>query len=316
MAYIPVRFGHTRLARPHAVPTRALIELRRWGERSILADFTLFDADGAAVAHLHDARFQGARVRRVNLLADKALVTQSVAVDGGALGLSGAGIARSAVVAAGQARSEGRDGGQWLLEGWADAVGLALARRLADGDLISPERLREWEPALATWFVDILNSLAASGFVAQTEAGWRIDAAAALPAPDMVLGAIADEHPDRSAELLLAGRVTAMAGAPLDPGRVPAAQPGTIDNYEFGGTSVRRSSEFLTGLLDRAGALCRSPRALRILQVGYGPLSHSLAEASVEAEFRLTVLDLDRRRIERAKLALRQGICVVRRRRR
>ena len=44
-AYIPVRFGEVRLLRPGAVIARSVIRTKRCNERSILADFTLLDAE-------------------------------------------------------------------------------------------------------------------------------------------------------------------------------------------------------------------------------------------------------------------------------
>jgi hypothetical protein len=58
-AYLPVRFGHIRVNRSGASPTSALIEIRKSGERSIVSDFTLFDADGAPIAVLGETRFPG-----------------------------------------------------------------------------------------------------------------------------------------------------------------------------------------------------------------------------------------------------------------
>ncbi|TXN54174.1 acyltransferase domain-containing protein, partial [Methylobacterium sp. WL18] len=62
-AYIPVRFGEVRLLRPGAVIARSIIRTRRCNERSILADFTLLDADGAVVATIREGRFQALRAK-------------------------------------------------------------------------------------------------------------------------------------------------------------------------------------------------------------------------------------------------------------
>ncbi len=62
-AYIPVRFGEVRMLRPGAVITRSIIRTRRCNERSILADFTLLDAEGAVVATIREGRFQALRAK-------------------------------------------------------------------------------------------------------------------------------------------------------------------------------------------------------------------------------------------------------------
>lgn len=72
-AYVPVRFGEIRLVKPGAVIARAMIRTRRANERSILADFTLVDAEGAVVATLREGRFQALRAKGGNELAAYAI---------------------------------------------------------------------------------------------------------------------------------------------------------------------------------------------------------------------------------------------------
>ncbi|MFD1333714.1 acyltransferase domain-containing protein, partial [Methylopila musalis] len=64
MTYLPMRFGTLRLHAPGATIARAEIAIRRFSPRSIDAAFTLFDADGAVIATLSDARFRAVTLAR------------------------------------------------------------------------------------------------------------------------------------------------------------------------------------------------------------------------------------------------------------
>ncbi|MDB5591095.1 type I polyketide synthase [Enterovirga sp.] len=306
MAYIPVRFGHTRLARPGASPARAMIEITRAGESAIVADFTLFDEAGEPIAELQDARFQAARVRRMPSLGETALVARAIRLDQGALGRSGLEAApdalRSAAVACAAAREPGGDTERALLDGWAEAAAFDAARALAPDGWLATERLEELEPRVATWMRHLLGTLAQNGLVEESEAGWQLAAEPNLPPADAVLRTLAAEHPERSAELLLAGRLTGLADGAGNLASLPLPSSGNADGLELGGVLARDIADGMLDLLDRAGTL--DVGGLRILQVGFGPLSHALAERSDRAESRLTILDLDPRRLERAKLGV------------
>ena len=169
--------------------------------------------------------------------------------------------------------------------GWKEDACLARSRRVG------------------AWLQAILRALEGSGLAEDQEGTWRLADADALPSSAAILRTIAADHPGRAAELVLAGRLTTGTDgkeAPLD-GPSSAA----LDGFELGGASVRAAGESLLRLLDRADAL-RLP-GLRILQIGYGPLSHALEALTLATQARLTILEGDERRLERARLALRGG---------
>lgn len=311
-AYIPVRFGRVRIDRPGVVLAGAIIDIRRAGEGSILADFILLDGEGRRIGHLLDSRFQAARVARTSTLAEKALVAQSVAIDAGAIGGSGlpvtAGdILRAASPRLGREEADLRSSDQLLLEGWASAAGLAIARSVAGGvgdlplDLLSPLSAQS-----RAWLINILRGLEDSDLARETPSGWSLTEPDSLPEPDTILRTLAGDHPERSTELLLAGRAAAwtpQASLAEDETWLSAA---ALDGYDLGGVSTRAAGETILQLLADSG-LPKRESGLRLLQVGFGPLSFELARIARGTEARLTVLDLDPRRVERARLALEGG---------
>ncbi|NTV94311.1 MAG: acyltransferase domain-containing protein, partial [Thiobacillus sp.] len=60
--YLPVRIGRLRLYRAGSRPSHCRTRMVRRGPHSLLAEFTLFDADGHAVARLEDCRFRAAQL--------------------------------------------------------------------------------------------------------------------------------------------------------------------------------------------------------------------------------------------------------------
>ena len=64
LAFIPVKLGRIAFAVNAGVAVLAKVELVKASEHSLLADFSLFDADGLAVVVIKNARFRGVRLQR------------------------------------------------------------------------------------------------------------------------------------------------------------------------------------------------------------------------------------------------------------
>ncbi|MDB5558476.1 MAG: Beta-ketoacyl synthase, partial [Enterovirga sp.] len=313
-AYLPVRFGHIRLTRPGALPAKALIEITRAGERSILSEFTLFDAEGIPIGALSEVRFQAARVQRGATLAERALLMNAVPADSRTIGRKGAGtdsqgvldVAGQLGLALGDAAGESQE--QLLLEGWATSASYEIARRIDPSLTVTREKLATFPVATAAWLAATLHALELSGLATPTDDGWTLTGTAKLPDPALVLRTIVGESPARSAEMLLASAIgaTIQTGA-IDPEAQLSPATATIDGYELGGVSVRNASDLLEKLAREAKLLSQDGRARNILQVGYGPLSHALKHLADADEIRLTIFEPDARRLERARLALGGG---------
>jgi phthiocerol/phenolphthiocerol synthesis type-I polyketide synthase C len=308
-AYLPVRFGEIRLEKSGAAITRARIDIRRHDARVIVADFALADANGELIARLQGVRYQAVR-REAGDLASHSLVQMSILADeptairsDPALSLDAlAKAAISETVAAGETLPSDLV----LIEGWATAAAQRLARALALDGEIDPDRLISAGRFPATkrgWLVNLLVSIEKSGLVRSRGGRFILADHVDLPDPADILRDAAAEHPQRSPELLLAARSSAMM-EDLARGEeiTPLAEP-VIESFETGSVAVAAAADLLAELLRRTAASWPRDRALRILQIGHGPLSwHAAALADAKAA-RLTIADPNPRRLERARLA-------------
>lgn len=307
--YLPVRFGEIRLVKPGAVIARAQIDVRRHDARAIVADFTLVDGDGAVIAQLKGARYQAVRREALDLasrsLIPVTLLAGELAGNRAAGGITAAALAAAAapeIAAAGEALPPG----VVLIEGWATAAAYRFVRALAANGTVDPERLiaeGRVPQGLRGWLRNLLAALSKSGLAAEGPGQFVLGKDATLPEPRQILQSIAAEHPRRSAELLLAGRCNAiMEALALGNNPAPVAQS-AIESFETASVSVAAAAGLLAALLRRVGENWPRSRAMRILQIGHGPLSRHTVGLTRSHEARVTILDSNSLRLERARLA-------------
>lgn len=195
MALLPVRMDRLRLAANAGTPVEALMRVRRPGEDVAEADFTLFDANGAVVAHVDSVRFQAVplaaerppmlraepRLRRVSRMNDAAshrfavpqsLVAEDLDPSDTAL-LVEAGVQAAAATALGSILAEP-----------------APLAALTAGGLLAADMV----PLAAR----LLLALEASGAAERMSEAWHI-VPTALDV-DSVVNLLIAEHPDRLAE--------------------------------------------------------------------------------------------------------------------
>ncbi|MEZ0251638.1 MAG: SDR family NAD(P)-dependent oxidoreductase [Methylobacteriaceae bacterium] len=315
-AYVPVRFGEVRLLRPGAAIARAEIRTRRCNERSILADFTLTDAEGEVVATIREGRFQALRARSGSDL-DAYAITQGVerATEPTALPLerrpSVAERLRPSLAAATAPDAADLGPGHLLLEGWATALAYRLADGLSEKGKVTLDR--RLPQALHPWATNALYALESSGLATLEKGVWRLRRDVSLPAPEETMRWIAADHPELAAELVLLADTTALVGR-IVAGDAPASAslpPAALDAFHLRGATARAAADVVARIVAEARGRMPSDRALRILQVGFGPLSARAAALAREADARLTVLDTDRRLAERARLALPSTVEVI-----
>lgn len=309
-AYIPVRFGEIRLVKPGASIARSVIRTRRCNERSILADFTLLDAEGEVIATIREGRFQALRSKGGDELAAYAISQVSeLATEPTAIPME----RRPSVAARLRPLTQKVKGpadaalspGHLLLEGWATSLAFRLAHGLSRNTGVVALTDPRLPAALRPWLVNALYALESSGLAEHENDAWRLGDGSALPAPDEIMRWIASDHPDLSAELVLIADVGStvdriLAGDVTD---VPNLPQSAIDAFVMRSSTSRHSAAALATLLDGALAQLPKERALRVLQVGYGPLSAQVAAFTGQAQARFTILETDRRLAERARLS-------------
>ena len=196
-----------------------------------------------------------------------------------------------------------------LLEGWATSLALKTARALATANFIDVEALvasGRLPANLKPWLKDVLVSLDRSGLCYKDRLGRHIDPEVELPDPDEILRTIAHEHQSLSAELLVAASIDTAIDAivAVDGGSLTRPLPvKVLDGFELGSSQVHAAALKLTEILRKTAPSWPKDRALRILQIGFGPLTNLAVAFADEHHARLTVLDPDRRRLERARMA-------------
>ncbi len=317
-AYVPIRFGEIRLVRPGAVIARAVIRVRRCNERSIVADFVLLDTEGAVIASLREGRFQSLRTKSADDLEAYAIAQRTeLATEPTALPLDPqptiATIVRRHALAVTATGDAAISAGHMLLEGWATSLAYRLAAGLCgEGPRSLDAMLAQAPGAPRAWLANALLALEGSGLASVSNGAWSIVPGVKLPATDEVMRWIAADHPELSAELLLAADLGGiverlLAGAT----EAPRLSSSTLDAFVMRGATVRASAAAVMRLLVESAAKFPRDRALRLAQAGFGPLSAQAAIFAAQHEARLTVVETDRRLAERARLALPDHVTVV-----
>ena len=307
-AYIPVRFGEITLRRPGATFTKARIDVQRRDERIIIANFLLTDEAGDVVVFMREARFQAIRTSRAGDPTKQMIYQTAVLAGEPTAARNDKAVSPEAFRAADRA-DPGMSDEFMLLEGWATALALQTARSLATANFIDVEALVETGrlPARTRpWLENMLVSLDRSGLCHRDRLGRHIDPEVELPDPDVILRTIAQEHQGLSAELLVAASTitaidTIVAGTGDTLARPLSAK--VVDGYELGSSQAHAAAVALGAMLRASFPSWPKDRAMRILQVGYGPLTNFVVRLIDEMQAQVVVFDPDRRRLERARIS-------------
>ncbi len=320
VTFVPVRVDEATLFRPHAVPGRALMEVLRRSERSVLANFYIYDVEGSVIAILRRARCQAIPLKRMRSLERVALIERLLPIDGAVLEQTGVAATAASIVervrSLGLAADETKTSEQvpLLLEGLATAVAHEIAAGLADKEgnievagLVEAGKL---PMDLSPWLINILMSLEAAELATHNHPGsWKIALDPGLPSSASVVKAIAQEHPERAAELLIAGALADLAQGVTSTRAITNAEilaPAVFHFYHRANSSAAAASDALWRLLSASDGIWSKTRALRILQVGYAPIARSLASIT-DGSVRLTLLESDSGLFDQAQAHLPQG---------
>ena len=144
------------------------------------------------------------------------------------------------------------------------------------------------------------------GLVMRDKIGWALCDDPLLPSSASVVKALATEHQSHAAETLLAAAISGLAKKIATTSTIPAPESiipkAAIDFYNTTSVELREISDALYKLLIMSKRLWPKNRALRVLQIGFSPLTHMLLNSS--QNLLLTLFEPDRRRYENAELSL------------
>src|SRR6185437_12380192 len=298
----------------------AVIEFLSKSERAISANYYIYGVGDDLIAAQRGVRCQAIAVKRIGSIETVALLERPHLIDGTITGVTGVTATVRDVLS--KARplfvpdaSAAKNKGPMLVEGWATAAAYEIVSGLADDDtidvdlLISAGRLPE---ELRSWLTRILVNLEAAGLTGFENGLWTLAGDAALPDSAVLVKAIATEYPSMAADLLLAGAMTGFAQRVMAD-RAIASLPESIltnavmDFYDGTASAVPEAGNILARLITDVGGICPKDRALRVLQLGFGPLVDSFAALRRDNDIHLTVFEPDQRRYERAEFSLSNG---------
>jgi phthiocerol/phenolphthiocerol synthesis type-I polyketide synthase C len=319
VTYVPIRVDEAELHQPGGIPARAEMEVLTKSERSMLTNFTIFDAENKVVAVLRGARCHAIPLRQARGILETGIVESMRYVSGVVSGIGGTGAEPSDVVAsAGQVglASNGNGAvheGLLLAEGWATAAAHEIARSFAaKGGRLNVDLLVETERLSAEhklWLQNLLIQLETAGLARTEDNGtWKVMPDPSLPESAEVVTSLAEEYPELAAEILIAGAISSLAGKIRDktkPANAKVIAPAVLEFYTYASRSTRVASEALWNLLSQIGGLWPERRTLRVLQLGDAPFAEMIAAAKPEA-VELTVLESGSSALDRARRRLGQ----------
>jgi acyl transferase domain-containing protein/NADPH:quinone reductase-like Zn-dependent oxidoreductase/acyl carrier protein len=317
VSYLPVRLDEAALFLPGAVPQQAFIEVLSKNERAIVANYTFLGADGALIAVLRGVYCQAAQIKRSANLDTASFLELPQLVDGSIIGNTGLAVGVDAILGRGRARALiGEPAGSpneagLLVEGCAMAAAYEIATALADDSLVDIDLLiaaGRVPPELRAWLGTVLGSLELAGLAENAGGRWVIVRDPLFPSTASVVRELANEYPDCAAELMIAGVLAGLAAHAVKHGAVlmgadSILTPTVLDFYDLAAKSLIEASDIVAQLIDDDIVLPRN-RAVRVLQLGYGPLTQSLLALQQRRDIALTLLEPDRRRCDAARRAL------------
>ena len=317
VSYLPVRQDEAALFLPQAVPHEALIEVLSKSERAIVANYTFLGRNGELIATLRGVYCQAAQIKRAANLDTAAFVELPQLIDGSILGNTGLATGVDAILGRARARdllsapaTTPNEAGL-LVEGCATAAAYEIATALSDdqrvdiGALIAAGRLA---PELRAWFAGALANLEAAGLAESDGGSWTMIPDPLFPSTASIVRELASAHPDCAAELLIAGAFAGLAAQAVRQRAILTAPdqiltPAVLDFYDRGAVSLAEISDTVAKLVDDDMVWPRN-RAVRVLQIGYGPLTQSLLAMQQRRDIVLTLIEPDRRRCDAARRAM------------
>jgi acyl transferase domain-containing protein/NADPH:quinone reductase-like Zn-dependent oxidoreductase/NAD(P)-dependent dehydrogenase (short-subunit alcohol dehydrogenase family)/acyl carrier protein len=316
VTYIPVRIDEVALFHAGATISRADVHVVTKNERSILANYSIYGLNGELIAVLKGVRGQAIPVRRSVILEANAVIEACQLIDGAATGGTGVGFISTPERQADDDPNMPR--ADLTFDGWALAVAAEVLSAVSEDGIVDPARiLREarWPQESFDLLTTLLDRLLSMGLAQRgdDDGGTTLIVDPAMPSAASMLQLLYDEQPDRAADLLIAGEITAWLDHVKAEGRVTEATPvsaTSIDFHDASGGSARARTRLLVNILED-DLPWPSDRALRVLHLGYHAGTPELAAALQRHEAIQVILEPDAGRSGEAALHGLSGAALV-----
>lgn len=316
VTYVPIRVDEAELFKVGGVPSRAEMEVVTKSERSMLTNFTIFDAENNVVAVLRGARCHAIPLRRTRAILDTGVVESMRYISGDVLGDRGIDVKPADIVAEADKagfnadRKDKIQEGTLLVEGWATAAAHEIVRGLATKGRINVDMLVETErlqPDHKPWLHNLLIQLEGAGLAQDDGEGvWKVLPDKSLPKSVEVVNSLFEEHSQLAAEILIAGAISGLAVEIKKQGKlgdVRVIAPAVVEFYDYSSKAVRDASEALWKMLSEAKGFWPQRRTLRVLQIGDSPFADLIASAKPDC-VELSLLEEAAGSLDRARRRL------------
>ncbi len=313
VTYIPVRIDEVALFRAGASIKRAEIQVVSKNERSIVADYRLYDADDRLLAILKRVRGQAIPVRLPLSLPANAVVEHSRPIDGSTIGRTGVDVSLSAPQSGTDAEMATSD---LALDAWALAATKELLEAVSDDNVIDVAELvrtGRCPEQLNDLIVTLLSRMQSVGLAQIDGDTWRLIADPSFPTAASMLRVLNDEHADRAADILIAGEITGWLDMVKAARRIREGTPISSSSMAFrhvaDAAARDRTAMLLAILQDEVSWPC--DRALRVLHLGHHIGTSELANVLQEKQAIQTILEPASERCDTVALQGVTGLSVV-----
>ncbi|MCS4062637.1 type I polyketide synthase [Pseudomonas putida] len=297
LAFIPVKLGRIAFTSAGGVPVLAEVRQRKRTAHSLLVDFTLFDASGAAVLAIKDARMRAVRLQYDRSGDIKRMGHVGLAAPGKVVPLQRHAVARAPLAEAVQRLADEPAQVRYLneVEPLLDVLCSSFMLDAVEqaGGRLSSEQVAQWSQAQGDFLATLLRHAERDGSLQRSaDGGWQLADPGERPASEAIWQELFQSYPEYFQIIHSVGRMGRYLPALLDGSQAfDALQP-----RETSGASLARlvlgaagQQHLLSGIEQTlAQRLAQLPagQRLRVLELGFGGTSF--------AELLYAGLDFDR----------------------
>ncbi|GHS82286.1 polyketide synthase [Pseudomonas sp. PAGU 2196] len=297
LAFIPVKLGRIAFSTAGAVPVLAEVRQRKRTAHSLLVDFTLFDASGAAVLAIKDARMRAVRLQYDRSGDIKRLGHVGLAAPGNAVAVQRHAVAGTPVADALHSLADEPAQLRYLneVEPLLDVLCASFVLDLVEqaGGQLSAEQVALWSQGQGDYLATLLRHAEQDGSVLHNADGsWQLVGSDERPSSEAIWQELFQSYPEYFQIIHSVGRIgrhlpTLLTGEQTLESLLPRETSGSsLARLVLGAAGQQR---LLTGISQTLALRLEQLPAgqrLRVLEIGFGGASF--------AELLYAGLDFDR----------------------